>query len=137
MKRSQISRRSFLRSTIIGSGAVLVYTVTGNTLSAASSGSIYTTKKAKGGCSKCETEIARMLKDKSRQQKLESLFPANSKVYFYVRRHSVQEFPEGIHIAVGNCARSLKNSADLFISGCGKQITSNSIFSAMVKKFGR
>ena len=137
MNKSRISRRSFLRSTMIGSGAVIAYTVAGNTLSAASSSTKinYTTKKAKGGCYKCETEISRMLKDRTMQKKLNSLFPENSKVYFYVRRHSKQVFPKGTHIAVGNCARALKDSADLFIPGCGRLITSDSIFRAIVKKF--
>ena len=138
MNNNQISRRSFLRSAAMGTGAVLIYSIAGNTLFAKSADNVsFSTDKAKGGCSKCEDEIAAMLKDKAKVAKLESLFPPKSKICFYVRRHKKRKFPEGIHIAVGNCAHALKEDADLFIPGCGKTITSDSIFSSIVKRFDK
>ena len=136
MDNNQISRRRFLRSAAIGTGAVLVYSITGGTLFAKSANSVsFSTNKAKGGCSKCEKEIAAMLKDKKKRAKLESLFPAKSNIYFYVRQQKKHKFPKGTHIAVGNCTRALKEDADLFIPECGKTINSDLIFNRIVEKF--
>ena len=132
-----ISRRNFIRTAVIGTGVALTYSMTGGTLFAKSSKKriYFYTKKAKGGCSKCEKEIAAMLKDKTKLKKLESLFPAKTKVYFYVRKQKKRKFPKGINIAVGSCARALKDDADLFIPGCGKAINKDAIFKAIVAKF--
>lgn len=132
-----ISRRNFIRTAMIGTGVALTYSMTGNTLFAKSSRKriYFYTKKARGGCSQCEKVIATMLKDKAKLEKLESLFPEKTKVYFYVRQQKKRKFPKGVNIAVGNCAKALKSDADLFIPGCGKAINKDAIFKAIVTKF--
>ena len=138
MQNNSISRRKFLRSAMMGTGGVLIYAITGNTLFAkVASNKYFSTIKGKSGCSHCEHEIAAMLKDKKKLAKLESLFPSNTKIYFYVRRHKKIKNNKGIHIAVGNCSHSIKKDADLLILGCGKRITRNSIFNAILKKFDK
>ncbi len=136
--RKDISRRSFMRKVIIGLGVVLTLSIVVSPLFAKSSKKVdFDIDKGKGGCSTCENEIKKMLKDKKMLAKLEAMFPEKTKVFFYVRNQKKHKLPEGINIAVGSCAKALKNDADLYISGCRKSINKDSIFKAMVKKFGK
>jgi len=133
---NQISRRNFLKTTCLGAGVVLAYSITGSTLMASSAEKVsFSVDKAKGGCDKCEKAIADILKDKTKKMELEKIFAGKGKVTFYVRHQRRRKLPSGVNIAVGHCAKNLKRQTSCFIDGCKKEIKSDALFNDIIKKF--
>jgi hypothetical protein len=99
----------------------------------------FSIKKGAGGCAHCETSIAEMLKDPKMKAELTKLFPENSSVIFYIRKHKENTvIPENaIAIVVGNCAGSLKAKGKVFISGCGRKINKDVIYTKIIAEFAK
>jgi hypothetical protein len=135
---TDLSRRKFIKAGILGAGTVLTWTIfTDDVLAGGGSRVRFSTKKAKGGCTRCEKAIAEMLKDKDKRAEIENLFPAKSKVVFYVRRQKYRTRVAENAIAVGHCARALRSKADVFVNGCTKQINSNFVYKTIIAKLGK
>lgn len=133
---SELSRRSFIKTGLVGAGTILTWTVLTNEAQAGTGVKFYT-KKGKKGCKQCERAIAAMLKDKKKRAELSKLFPNNAKVYFYVRKQkSSTKVPEN-SIVVGGCAKALAPKAKVEVKGCHKQIKPDYVYKTIVDKLAK
>ncbi len=134
---SELSRRKFIKTGILGAGTILTLTVLGDTVSAVGTGVKFSTKKGKRGCRQCENAVSKMLKDKKMKAELEKLFPENSRVVFYVKSQRSNTKVAKHAIVVGGCAIALKDKADVFVNGCHKQINPRYIYKTIMDKLGK
>ncbi len=130
-----ISRRDFVRTTTLGSGILLAWSIMpGTALAANTNGKVrFTVKKGTRGCSQCGRMVKKMLADREKLAKLETLFPANSTVVFYVRRPRSRTKVAENAIAVGGCTRSAKSKSDVYVKGCRRQIKPDLIYNTIIK----
>jgi hypothetical protein len=130
-----ITRRDFVRTAVIGSGMLLIWSIMpGTALAASGSRKVrFTVKKGTRGCSLCGRMVKKMLADKQKRAKLEELFPENSTVVFYVRRPKSRTKVAENAIAVGVCARTLKSKSDVYVKGCRRQINPDLIYNTIIK----
>ena len=132
--KEPISRRDFIKTTTIGSGLLLAWTIIPGTALAAHSRKVrFTVKKGTRGCSQCGRMVKKMLADRAKRAKLEALFPANSTVVFYVRRPRSRTKIAENAIAVGGCTRSAKSKSDVYVKGCRRQIKPDHIYNTIIK----
>jgi len=135
--KTDCTRRQFIKTAAIGTGLVLIGTLSTKALAGDKTKKNVTfepVKEGKKGCQRCPKAISDMLKNPKMKEKLIELMPDNSTIYFYARRHpSSTKIPDN-SIAVGGCTKPLQNQAMLFVPGCTRQISTQYVFDTIVKQ---
>jgi hypothetical protein len=140
--QNNISRRDFMKKGTIAAGFCMIGTLSNRILSAEKGNKKVTFKPIKEGgkgCHRCLNSVKAILKNPEMRQKLEKLLPENSEVYFYVKVHtSNTKIPnQAVGICVGECTKSLKNKAKVFVKGCTKEIDTEYVFNSIVKQLSK
>lgn len=133
---SELTRRRFIKAGVLGVGSILTWSVIIDNASAAQGGVQFSVVQGTKGCTRCPNAVNAILKDPKKKAELEKLFPANSKVVFYVRRPKGSKVPDNA-IAVGVCTKPLESKADAFVPGCVKIINPDYVYKTLIEKLGK
>ena len=134
---SKLSRRCLIKTGILGMGTVLTWSVIPDLASAADGGVQFSVKQGTRGCTRCPNAVNTILKDPKKRAELEKLFPANSKVVFYVRRPKPGIKLAENAIAVGACSKPLESKAEVYVAGCTKVINPEYVYKILIEKLSK
>lgn len=126
----KIERRDFLKQGLTGCGVLLLGSICGPSVCAATSKVTYKCHNGSKRCSKCEKSVKALWKDRKKMKELSALVPAGTKFNFYCRKHAGEKEMPAYSIALGKCNKSLSSKAE-WVSGCAPK--PDAIF-ATVKK---